>query len=131
MKIMLFILPLPPVWPNTSKKFAENILKRNRRNGMFVVEIGSNDGIMFKHFAKRGIKHLGIEPSSNVAEVAIAKGINTITEFFDEKVADKIIEKYGKADFFLGANVMCHIPYIHSVIAGIKKNTKTKRVVNI
>ncbi len=108
------------------KKFAENILKRNRRNGMFVVEIGSNDGIMLKHFAKRGIKHLGIEPSSNVAEVAIAKGINTITEFFDEKVADKIIEKYGKADFFLGANVMCHIPYIHSVIAGIKKTLKPK-----
>ena len=28
--------------------------------------------------------------------------------------------EHGQADVFLGANVMCHIPYLHSVVAGIK-----------
>jgi methylation protein EvaC len=86
----------------------------------FVVEIGSNDGIMLRNFAGRGIRHLGIEPSANVAEVARAKGVNTICEFFDENLARRIRDEHGPADAFLGANVMCHIPYMHSVVEGIR-----------
>lgn len=103
------------------QKFAEYV----RTNHLdvadpFVVEIGSNDGIMLKHFAKVNIRHLGIEPSANVAQVAREQGINTISLFFDEDLAGKIVAEYGQADAFLGANVMCHIPYLHSVAAGIK-----------
>jgi methylation protein EvaC len=94
----------------------------------FVVEIGSNDGIMLQHFAQAGIPHLGIEPSANVAAVARQKGIRTICEFFDEKVARRIVGEHGQADAFLGANVMCHIPYLHSVMAGIKLLLKPQGV---
>lgn len=86
----------------------------------FVVEIGSNDGIMLQNFAEADIRHLGIEPSANVAEVARAKGIKTICKFFDENLAREIVAQQGQADAFLGANVMCHLPYLHSVAAGIK-----------
>jgi len=86
----------------------------------FVVEIGSNDGIMLKNFAEKKIRHLGIEPSANVARVAMDKGINTISKFFDENLAREIVKEYGQADAFLGANVMCHIPYIHSIVEGIR-----------
>ena len=86
----------------------------------FVVEIGSNDGIMLQNFANAGIRHLGIEPSANVAQVAISKGIRTVCKFFDEDLAREIVSKNGQADAFIGANVMCHIPYLHSVAAGIK-----------
>lgn len=85
----------------------------------FVVEIGSNDGIMLRNFKEAGIRHLGIEPSANVAKVAADKGINTVCEFFDEAAARRIVDKHGKADAFMGANVMCHIPYMHSVLAGV------------
>jgi methylation protein EvaC len=86
----------------------------------FVVEIGSNDGIMLQHFASAGVRHLGIEPSANVAAVARGNGVNTISQFFDESLAAKIAARHGQADVFLGANVMCHIPYLHSVVEGIK-----------
>ena len=86
----------------------------------FVVEIGSNDGITLRHFAAAGIRHLGVEPSANVAEAARAKGVNTTCKFFDENVAREILAEHSPADVFLGANVMCHIPTLHSVIAGIK-----------
>ena len=86
----------------------------------FVVEIGSNDGIMLQNFASRGVRHLGIEPSANVAEVARGKGIETVCRFFDEDLAREILGKHGPVDAFLGANVMCHLPYLHSVAAGIK-----------
>src|SRR6185436_6134471 len=94
----------------------------------FVCEIGSNDGIMLRHFAERGIRHLGIEPSANVAEVARSRGVNTTTEFFDENLARRILQENGPVDAFLGANVMCHIPYMHSVIAGIRLLLKPKGV---
>src|ERR1700687_2045412 len=71
----------------------------------FVVEIGSNDGILLQNFAQAGIRHLGIEPSANVGEVARSKGINTISKFFDENLAKEIISEHGQADAFMGANV--------------------------
>ncbi len=95
----------------------------------FVVEIGSNDGIMLQHFANKGIRHLGIEPSSNVGRVAIDRGVHTVCNFFDEKLAQQIVNDYGQADAFLGANVMCHISYLHSVVAGIKILLKPEGIV--
>lgn len=86
----------------------------------FIVELGSNDGIMLQNFAYKNIRHLGVEPSSNVAQVAIAKGVNSISEFFDKSLAEKIVQDNGKADVILAANVMCHIPYLHSVFDGVK-----------
>jgi methylation protein EvaC len=94
----------------------------------FVAEIGSNDGIMLQHFAKDGIRHLGIEPSANVAEVARGKGINTITEYFNADLANRIVAEHGQADAFFGANVMCHIPDLNSVAVGIKALLKPKGV---
>lgn len=103
------------------KKFADHVMKDYLpSDNSFVVEVGSNDGIMLQHFKEKNIRHLGVEPSANVAQVAQKKGINTISEFFDEMLAHEIVQKYGQADAFLGANVMCHIPYLHSVIEGIK-----------
>jgi methylation protein EvaC len=95
----------------------------------FVVEIGSNDGIMLRHFADAGIRHLGIEPSANVAEVAREHGVLTISEFFDEELARRIVAEHGHADAFLAANVMCHIPYLHSVLKGIRALLKPTGIV--
>lgn len=94
----------------------------------FIVEIGSNDGIMLRHFAQANVRHLGIEPSANVAAMARSKGIRTICGFFDEQMAERILAEDGPADAFLGANVMCHIPYIHSVFAGVKKLLKPRGI---
>ena len=85
----------------------------------FVVELGSNDGILLQNFAKKNIRHLGIEPSKNVAEVAIKNGVNTISCFFNEFTAKEVLEEHGKADIVTSANVMCHIADLNSVAKGI------------
>jgi methylation protein EvaC len=90
----------------------------------FVVELGSNDGIMLRHFKDRGIRHLGIEPSSNVADVARERGVETISKFFNPALADEIVAKHGRADAILAANVMCHIPDINGVGAGVQRLLK-------
>ncbi len=94
------------------------------RNDPFVVELGSNDGIMLGHFRKRGLRHLGVEPSTNVAEVARNQGIATISAFFDRKLADEIAAGHGGADAILAANVMCHIPDLSGVAAGVQRLLK-------
>ena len=103
------------------KEFAELVMGDYlKSDDPFVVEVGSNDGIMLQHFAARGIRHLGVEPSTNVARSAIEKGVHTISRFFDEDLAHDIVAEHGQADAFLCANVMCHIPDLHTVAAGIK-----------
>lgn len=103
------------------REFAESVIAQYLGSpDPFVVEIGSNDGIMLENFAKAGIRHLGVEPSANVAEAARAKGVRTLCAFFDEQIAREIVAEHGQADAILGANVMCHIPYLHSVTAGFR-----------
>jgi len=102
------------------KAFAHHVMTDYLSGGdPFVVEMGSNDGIMLQNFAAAGVRHLGVEPSKNVAQVAMDKGINTVTEFFGADLARRIVAEHGPADAFLAANVMCHIPYIHSIAEGI------------
>lgn len=112
------------------KGFAEHVMKDYLSVAdPFVVEIGCNDGIMLQHFSKAGIRHLGIEPSANVAKVANEKGVQTICRFFDANLARDIVAKHGQADAFLGTNVMCHISNFKSVIEGIKILLKPAGVV--
>jgi methylation protein EvaC len=112
------------------KEFALDVKERFLGNdNPFVLEIGSNDGIMLQNFKEWGIRHLGCEPSANVAKVAQDKKINTVVEFFDDKLAEKIIAQHGQADAFIAANVMCHIPYLHSIVAGISKLIKKTGIV--
>lgn len=111
------------------KTFAEHVLADYvESSDPFIVEMGSNDGIMLKNFAEKKIRHLGIEPSANVAKVAQERGIRTVSRFFDEELAGEIVRENGQADAFLAANVTCHIPYIHSIAAGVKKLLKPKGV---
>jgi methylation protein EvaC len=100
--------------------FAKHVMRDYLpRENPFVVEMGSNDGIMLQHFFRGGMRHLGIEPAKNVARIALEKGLRTVTEFFDADLARRIVADEGQADAFLAANVMCHIPYLHSIVEGI------------
>jgi SAM-dependent methyltransferase len=112
-------------------EFAQQVMESKylAKTDPFVVELGCNDGIMLKHFAKASIRHLGIEPSRNVAEEANAKGVRTLSEFFNEKMAEKIVQEDGQCDAFLAANVMCHIPDIEGVVKGIRMLLKPTGVV--
>lgn len=104
------------------ENFSEQVISSDYfpKSDPFVVELGCNDGILLKHFSNKSIRHLGIEPSVNVALEANKIGIRTISEFFSESLAKKIVESHGEADIFLAANVMCHIEDMNGVIAGIK-----------
>jgi len=112
-------------------EFAQQVMGSDhlKNDDPFVVELGCNDGIMLKNFAQSNLRHLGIEPAKNVAAVANEQGVRTISEFFAEDVAKRIVENDGQADAILAANVMCHIPDIRDVVTGIRTLLKPTGVI--
>ena len=103
------------------KLFANSVSELQDLNeNSFVVEVGCNDGILLENFIIENIPCLGVEPSENVAQVAMEKGIEVIMKFFDRPLAEHILQSHQKTDAILSANVMCHIPYIHSIYDGVK-----------
>ncbi len=85
----------------------------------FVVEVASNDGTFLRRFLESGCRVLGVEPAGNIAEVAMASGIPTVTEFFGTELADDLQSEHGCADIVIARNVIPHVANIHSVIEGL------------
>ena len=102
-------------------KMAEDISKDfNLNEDSLVVDVGSNDGILLKGFQKCGVQTIGVEPATNIAEIAQKNGVETINDFFDNKVANQIIDKKGNADVVTANNVFAHINDIDEVIKNVK-----------
>lgn len=86
-----------------------------------VVEIASNDGYLLQYFRDFGVNVLGVDPAANIAKEAIAKGIPTIIEFFDEKLANRLKKNGHSADLVIANNVLAHVPELNSFVRGFKK----------
>jgi methylation protein EvaC len=94
------------------------------KKGSFIVEIGSNDGVLLSPLSKLGYKVLGVDPAKNIAKIAAKRGVATLPEYFNYQTAKKIIKKYGQADAFLASNVLAHIDDMDSVARGVKSLLK-------
>jgi hypothetical protein len=88
--------------------------------GAKVLEIASNTGIFLKKFQERGCNILGVEPASNIAEVAAKSGIPTRNEFFNAANARKLKTEWGAADLILGRHVFAHIDNLRDLLAGLE-----------
>jgi len=118
-------------WLEHSHRYAEQMIERLSLDGAsHVVEIASNDGYLLQYFRERDISVLGIEPAANVAEVAVAKGIPTIVEFFGEDVARGLAGE-SAADLLLGNNVLAHVPDLNDFVAGMKVLLKPGGVITM
>jgi C-methyltransferase C-terminal domain/Putative zinc binding domain/Methyltransferase domain len=109
-------------WLRHAKDYAEMMIDRFGFNSSSqIIELASNDGYLLQYFKERNIPVLGIEPTSNTAEVAMNKGIKTIVEFFGTALATRLSDNWGvKADLLLGNNVLAHVPDIVDFVRGMK-----------
>lgn len=102
------------------RSFADDLKSEHLKEGDLIVDIGSNDGVLLQFF-KDSYRVLGIEPSSNVAELARKKGIETFDGFFNTAMAKDIVEKYGKAKVITANNVFAHIDDIDEIVRAVKE----------
>jgi SAM-dependent methyltransferase len=83
--------------------------KLNLSSDSRIADIGSNVGTLLLNFIKIGFTDvLGIEPSSNICEIANTNGVKTINRFFDNSIENEITQN-GKFDVLLSSNVVNHI----------------------
>ena len=108
-------------WVEHARRYADSMVDRfHFDENSLVVEIASNDGYLLQHFKNKGIPVLGIEPTKNTANVAIIKGIPTITEYFTTEFALRLNQRRQKANLLVGNNVLAHVPDIDDFVQGLK-----------
>ena len=108
-------------WVEHARRYVDSMIDRFGFNeNSLVVEIASNDGYLLQHFKNKGVPVLGVEPTKNTANVAILKGIPTITEYFSTEFAEKLSNRRQKANLLIGNNVLAHVPDIDDFVQGLK-----------
>ena len=119
-------------WLAHAKAYTEKMVDRLQLGAnSLVVELASNDGYLLQYFVEQGIPVLGIEPAVNVARVASAKGIPTLTRFFGRELAQELAASDQQADLIVANNVLAHVPDLRSFVAGIQRLLKPTGVVTI
>jgi len=115
-------------WVEHAKRYAAAMTERFGLGPQsLVVEVASNDGYLLQHFVAAGVPVLGVEPTANTAEAAVARGVPTEVAFFG-RATDKALAARGKADLMAANNVLAHVPDIGDFVAGFPELLKPQGV---
>jgi SAM-dependent methyltransferase len=108
-------------WVAHAADYTDHVVDRFRLGPeSLVVELASNDGYLLQHFVKRGIPALGIDPAANVAEAARERGVETIVDFFDSRLAEQLVAEGRRADLIAANNVLAQVPPLNDFVRGIE-----------
>ena len=107
-------------WVEHARRYVDAMTERLALGpDSLVVEVASNDGYLLQHFLPKGVPVLGIEPALNVADAAVALGVETVTEFFGADLGRRLAAERRKADLVLGNNVLAQVPDINDFVEGV------------
>jgi SAM-dependent methyltransferase len=117
----VYVSGTSPVFVDHFRRYRDFLFERySLKSGQLAFEIGSNDGTLLRFFAEKGMKVLGADPATKIAEGATASGIPTLPIFFEEGAAREIRETHGKASVILANNVFAHIDDLSAVTRGVE-----------
>lgn len=83
-----------------------------------VLDIGCNDGSLLDRFASKGAKTIGVEPTG-ASQDAMGHGHTIINDFFSEKTAMQILEKFPRVDVITFTNVFAHIEDLPALLRSL------------
>ena len=83
------------------------------------IDIGCNDGLFLKCLKDHGKKVLGVDPATNIIQMARQKGLEILNEYFAPRLARGIREKYGPAAVVVTTNTFHHIDDLDSFTEGV------------
>ncbi len=108
-------------WLSHAKKFCLEIQKSELvSRGDAILEIACNDGYLLQNFDLKNYRVFGVEPASNIADVAISKGLNVFKAFFSKEFANEFVSENGRVDMVVANNVFAHTPFLKDFVEGLK-----------
>mgnify|MGYP001609671552 CR=1 FL=1 len=128
----VYVSSTSPVFVKHFEDYAKQVYENfNLNKNSLIVDIGSNDGILLRPFKKLGVRVLGIDPARKIAKEASKNGLETLPEYFDQKLADYIIKKNSFADVICANNVFAHVPLIDELVLAIRRLLKPEGILVI
>ena len=85
----------------------------------YVLEIGSNDGILLRSLENRKVKSIGVEPSTFLAKECISNNQIVYNSYFNQQVVDEILKTHGTASIVVGNNVFAHIEDLNEAFKNV------------
>ena len=87
----------------------------------FLLEFGSNVG-HFLHYAQSQVgRVLGIDPAKAIVEMANARGVPTLCDYFGPEVAQATVAAHGPAQVVVGRHCAAHNPDPHALVEGARR----------
>ena len=83
------------------------------------IDIGCNDGLFLSFLQQRGSRTLGIDPATNIVELAREKGVEVVNEYFTPETARHVREAYGTAKVVVSTNTFHHIGDLDPFTLGV------------
>lgn len=99
---------------------AEVISKCRVPEESLVVDIGSNDGTLLGKFKACGMRVLGVEPASHIANAAMAGGVATVSAFFTPELAVQLARDHGSARIITANNMFANVDDLYSLVKAIE-----------
>jgi len=107
--------------PEHFQQVSEKIIRKcNPPAGSLVIDIGSNDGSLLKPFKQAGLRVLGIDPATEVAQRANDSGIPTIPSLMSLDLARRIREEHGPAQVICAFNVFAHADDLGEMVESVR-----------
>lgn len=120
-KHYLYASSTSPAFVEHMRGLAQEVAKlRGLRPGDLAVDIGSNDGILLRHFKDLGARVLGVDPAENIAALATKQGLETWPRLFDLATARDIVAQKGPARVITACNVFAHVDDVHALLEAVK-----------
>jgi SAM-dependent methyltransferase len=118
----VYVSGTSPVFVRHFEQYAQYVRDRFKPvQGSLVLDIGSNDGTLLRFFKDAGHRVLGIEPAEEISEASRSAGIPTLTGFFSEALAQRIVQDHGQAAVVTANNVAAHIDDLAGVMRGVAR----------
>jgi len=104
---------------NHFKNVADILDEKYDVEGLNILEIGCNDGVLLEPLNSLGANVEGVDPAKNIVKLAKDKGLKVYEEYFNDETfgGEEFKDKY---DLVLSNNTFAHIPDIQSVVRGVK-----------